>query len=369
MKKAVTDPRNIAFALIIVILAALPFCISMFRLTLMGKFTAFAILALGLDLIWGYTGILSLGHGVFFGLGAYCMGMYMKLAASGGALPDFMGWSGLSELPFFWKAFRSPVFSMLLIVLVPLTLAFIIGAVTFRNRIRGVYFSIISQALALVFVTLFVGMQKYTGGTNGITGFTTLLGMSLASPMTKVILYYVTVAFLVLTYAFSKWLVSRKTGRILIAIRDGENRAYFSGYNSSHYKLFIYCVSAVLAAVAGALFVPFSGIISPNEMSIAFSVEMIVWVAVGGRGTLIGAVIGALLVNLGKTYVSESFPQVWSYFIGILFIVCVLFMKDGLVGLVMDANQKLQSRFSPSDKTDVSANTNKKITLYVKKGV
>jgi len=226
-----------------------------------------------------------------------------------------------------------------------------------------------TQALALVFVTLFVGMQKYTGGTNGITGFTTLLGMSLASPMTKVILYYVTVAFLVLTYAFSKWLVSRKTGRILIAIRDGENRAYFSGYNSSRYKLFIYCVSAVLAAVAGALFVPFSGIISPNEMSIAFSVEMIIWVAVGGRGTLIGAVIGALLVNLGKTYVSESFPQVWSYFIGILFIVCVLFMKDGLVGLVMDANQKLQSRFSPSDKTDVSANTNKKITLYVKKGV
>lgn len=328
--------KNAAFGVVVFIVALLPLFLSPFRVSLVGKYITYAIVAMALDLIWGYTGILSLGHGVFFGLGGYAFGMYLKLVASNGRLPDFMGWSGLTELPWFWKMYDSAPAAIILVMLVPACLAFVIGFLTFTNRIKGVYFSILSQALALVFVTLFVGLQQYTGGTNGLTDFTKLFGMNLASKTTKYIWYYVALVFMVLTYVLFTKVLKSKCGRVLVAIRDGENRTRFSGYYVAQYKTFVYGLSALAVGVSGALFVPFSGIISPSEMSIGNSIDMAIWVAVGGRGTLIGAVIGAFVVNLCKTLVSENFPEIWSYFIGLLFVVVVMFLPRGLTGVFMD---------------------------------
>lgn len=327
------DKKNLDFILLVLALLTMPFVLTLFRLTLLGKFLCYAIVALGIDLIWGYTGILSLGHGVFFGLGAYAMAMHLKLVASGSSLPEFMVTGGLTQLPAFWKPFASAPFAFFAVIALPLLLAFIVGFSTFKNRIKGVYFSILSQALAWAFVTIFVGMQAYTGGSNGITGFTTLLGIQLQNPMNLVSFYYVAVALLVVTYVFCTWFMSRGIGKILIAIRDGENRTYFTGYDSSRYKTFVYCISAIITGIAGAMYVLFAGMISPKELDIAFSVEMVIWVAVGGRGTLIGAVIGALLVNAMKTGISETAPDMWLYFIGLLFVLVVLFMPKGLVGV------------------------------------
>ena len=329
---------------LIAVMLFMPFTLSLFRLTLLGKFICYAIVAIGIDLIWGYTGILSLGHGVFFGLGAYAMAMGMKMVATGGGLADFMKNGGLTSLPAIWRPFTSEPVAFALVVLIPLALAFFMGIMTFTNRIRGVYFSILSQALAWAFVTIFIGMQKYTGGTNGITGFTTVFGLKLSEPMTIVYIYYAAVVALFLVYVFATWLMSRQMGKLLSASRDGENRTYFSGYDSSRYKTFIYCISAVLAGIAGALYVPFAGMISPREMDIAFSVEMVIWVAVGGRGTLIGAVIGAILVSVMKTGISETFPNIWSYFLGILFVCVVLFLPKGLMGIWDSIRGKMKSR-------------------------
>ncbi|WP_295631485.1 urea ABC transporter permease subunit UrtC [uncultured Mitsuokella sp.] len=328
------DKKNLVFLALVLVLLTMPFVLTLFRLTLLGKFICYAIVALGIDLIWGYTGILSLGHGVFFGLGAYAMAMHLKLVASGSSLPEFMVTGGLTQLPAFWKPFASAPFAFFAVIALPLLLALVVGFSTFKNRIKGVYFSILSQALAWAFVTIFVGMQAYTGGSNGITGFTTLLGIQLQNPMNLVSFYYLAVALLFLTYVFCTWLMSRGIGKILIAIRDGENRTYFTGYDSSRYKTFIYCISAIITGIAGAVYVLFAGMISPKELDIAFSVEMVIWVAVGGRGTLIGAVIGALLVNAMKTGISETIPDMWLYFIGLLFVLVVLFMPKGLVGVV-----------------------------------
>ena len=327
------DKKNLVFILLVLALVTMPFVLTLFRLTLLGKFLCYAIVALGIDLIWGYTGILSLGHGVFFGLGAYAMAMHLKLVASDSSLPEFMVTGGLTQLPAFWKPFASAPFAFFAVIALPLLVVLIVGFSTFKNRIKGVYFSILSQALAWAFVTIFVGMQAYTGGSNGITGFTTLFGIQLQNPMNLVSFYYVAVALLVVTYVFCTWLMSRGIGKILIAIRDGENRTYFTGYDSSRYKTFIYCISAVITGIAGAMYVLFAGMISPKELDIAFSVEMVIWVAVGGRGTLIGAVIGALLVNAMKTGISETAPDMWLYFIGLLFVLVVLFMPKGLVGV------------------------------------
>ena len=336
--------NNIIAIVLFILLAIAPLFLSDFRTNLLGKFIAFAVLALGIDLIWGYTGILSLGHGVFFGLGAYCMAMYLKLEASSGKLPDFMSWSGQEVLPWFWKPFAYAPVAIVLAILVPVMLALIIGYLTFKNRIRGVYFSILTQALSIIFVVLFVGQQAFTGGTNGITNFKTIFGFPLSSSYTKVSLYYVTLGFLILAFLFCKWLVQSRLGKVLIAIRDGENRARFSGYNPAIYKTFVYCISAGLAGLAGALYVPQVGIISPAEMGIVPSVEMVIWVAIGGRGTLVGAVIGAILVNSTKSLISERFPDVWSYFIGIIFITVVIFMPYGLVGLSKQIKRKIKER-------------------------
>lgn len=331
--------KNIAFAVVAFLIAILPVFLSPFRVSLVGKFITYAIVALSLDMIWGYTGILSLGHGVFFGLGGYGLGMYLKLLASGNRLPDFMSWSGRTVLPWFWEFYKTAPSAVIMILLVPTALAFALGLLTFTNRIRGVYFSILSQALALVFVTLFVGLQGYTGGTNGITEFTKLFGLPFSKLTTKYFWYYVALAFLILTYAVFSWILRTKCGRVLVAVRDGENRTRFSGYQVANYKTFVYSLSALFTGIAGALFVPFSGIISPSEMSISNSIDMAIWVAVGGRGNLIGAVIGALVVNITKTLVSESFPEIWSYFIGSIFVLVVLFLPRGLTGVFADAKE------------------------------
>lgn len=336
-----TRRKNIAFLIIILIVALLPAFLSPFRVSLVGKFITYAIVALCIDLIWGYTGILSLGHGVFFGLGGYGMGMYLKLVASHGKLPDFMSWSGRTTLPWFWEFYKTAPEAILMILLVPSVLAFVLGLLTFLNRIKGVYFSILSQALALVFVTLFIGLQQYTGGTNGITEFSTLFGLPIAGIKAKYIWYYVALFFLVITYFTFSNIMKTKCGRVLVAIRDGENRARFSGYQTATYKTFVYVLSALFTGIAGALFVPFSGIISPSEMSISNSIDMAIWVAVGGRGTLIGAVIGAFLVNITKTLISESLPEIWSYFIGAIFVLVVLFLPRGLTGVFSYAKEKL----------------------------
>ena len=314
------------------VLLVLPLLLSDFRLNLLGKFLTFAIVALGIDLLWGYTGILTLGHGVFFSLGAYAMGMYLKLQSE--SLPDFMTWSGLTELPWFWKPFAHVWFALPMVILVPVAVAVVIGIPTFRARIKGPYFAILTQALALVFSILFIGQQPYTGGTNGVTNLQSIFGYSLSEPATMRGLYLVTAVILILVFLFAKWLVSTKTGRILVAIRDGENRFRFLGYNTTLFKVAIFGLSAAIAGLAGALYVPQVGIISPSMMGILPSVEMAIWVAVGGRGTLVGAVIGALVVNFAKTYLSESFPSSWLYFQGALFVGVVLFFPQGIVGLI-----------------------------------
>lgn len=333
--------RNGAISIIFILLCLAPLVLSDFRINLLGKFVAYAILALGIDLIWGFTGILSLGHGVYFGLGAYCMAMYLKLEASGGKVPDFMSWSGKEVLPWFWKPFASAPFALTMAILIPLLLALIIGYLTFKNRIRGVYFSILTQALTVIFVVWFIGEQAYTGGTNGITDLKTIFGFSLANDGTKLVLYYIAVLLLLAAYVFCKFIIDRRTGRVLVAIRDGENRIRFSGYNPTVYKVFVYAISAGLAGLAGAIFVPQVGIISPAEMGIVPSVEMVIWVAIGGRGTLVGAIIGAILVNSLKSLFSENFPAVWSYFMGIAFIVVVIFMPAGLMGIYYQIKEKL----------------------------
>ncbi|GAB7388387.1 urea ABC transporter permease subunit UrtC [Bacillaceae bacterium] len=332
------EPLALALAVVALVLA--PLFLSDFRLSLLGKFLALAIAAIGIDLLWGFTGILSLGHGVFFGLGAYGMAMYLKLEASGGQLPDFMSWSGLMELPWFWQPFANPLFALAAALGIPMALAALLGYLTFRNRIKGVFFSILSQAVVMIVVTLFIGQQAYTGGTNGITNFKTFFGFSLSSPKMQTFLYYLTFAVLVAVYAACRRLAASRTGKILVAIRDGENRVRFSGYNPTVYKVFVYTLSAGLAALAGILFVLQVGIISPAMMGIIPSIEMVLWVAVGGRGTLSGAVLGALLTNGAKSFISEWFPDFWLYFLGALFVIVVLFLPQGIVGLLNGLQNK-----------------------------
>ena len=322
------------------VLLVLPLVLSDFRLNLLGKFLTFAIVAIGIDLIWGYTGILSLGHGVFFSLGAYAMGMYLKLQSE--SLPDFMVWTGLTELPWFWKPFLHAWFAIPMAILVPVALAVIIGIPTFRARIKGPYFAILTQALALVCSILFIGQQPYTGGTNGVTNLQDVFGYSLSEPATMRGLYLVTAALLVVVFLFAKWLVSTKMGRIFVAIRDGENRFRFLGYNSTLFKVAVFAISAGLAGLAGALYVPQVGIISPSMMGILPSVEMAIWVAVGGRGTLVGAILGALVVNFAKTYLSETFPDSWLYFQGALFVGVVLLFPQGIIGLLAKVKDRLR---------------------------
>ena len=325
---------RLVFAVIIfVVLALVPVVLPMFRTTLIARFMCYAIIALGLDMIWGYTGIMSLGHGVYFGLGAYCMAMYLKLAASGGGLPDFMVWSGFDSLPAWWAPFANPVFALVMVVVAPVVVSVVVGFLTFLHKIKGVYFAILSQALALIMSVLLVGSQQYTGGSNGLTDFDTIFGAPLSSPVTKIVLYYVTLAVLIGVFALCLFLVGRRIGKIFMAIRDSENRLRFTGYNTAMFKVFVYALSAAIAGIAGALYVSQVGIITPTDVAVAPSIEMIVWVAVGGRGTLVGAMVGALAVNAVKTIASETFPDLWNYALGLVCIVVVLFLPGGIMDI------------------------------------
>lgn len=317
-----------------ILLFAAPLVLSDFRVNLLGKILAFAILALSLDLIWGYAGMLSLGHGVFFGLGAYAFAMFLKLEASAGELPDFMFWSGLNELPFFWLPFQQVWFALPMTFIMPGVLAGAIGYLVFRSRITGVYFALITQALALLVSILFIGQQAYTGGTNGITNLTSVFGHPIYSTSTQQSLYFITVCALLVSYLVCLGIVSSPFGRLLIAIRDDENRVRFLGYDPALIKSVIFFVSAGLAGIGGALYAPQVGIVSPSIMGIVPSIEVAVWVAVGGRGTLMGAIIGAIVVNYAKSLLSESFPDFWTYFLAVLFIGAVLLFPRGMIGLL-----------------------------------
>jgi len=338
-KPMAADPREqiMRFApaiLLAIVLLAAPLVLSDFRTNLLGKILTFGILALSLDLIWGYAGMLSLGHSVFFGLGAYSFAMYLKLEASAGGLPDFMFWSGLKELPFFWVPFQHVWIALPMVVIIPGVLAGAIGYLVFRSRITGVYFALITQAFALIVSILFIGQQPYTGGTNGLTNLTSVFGHSIYNPSTQLALYFISVGVLIAAYLLCVGIVSSPFGRLLVAIRDDENRVRFSGYDPALIKTAVYCVSAALAGIGGALFAPQVGIVSPTMMGIVPSIEVAVWVAVGGRGTLIGAIIGAVIVNYAKTLLSESFPDIWTYFLGALFIGSVLLFPRGIIGLL-----------------------------------
>ncbi len=323
------------------------FHVSDFTLNLFGKFLAYAILALGLDLIWGYTGILSMGHGVFFGLGAYCMGMYLTLEIGGegvyqSKLPDFMVWNRVKELPLFWKPFHSFFFTTLAVAVVPGLLAAVFGFLAFRTRVRGVYFAIITQALALSAWLVFNRNEVNLGGTNGLTNFKKILGFTLTEASTQRGLYVATALALCGAYLLCRWIVKSRAGKILLAIRDAENRVLYSGYTPANYKVFVFTVSAMLAGVAGALYVPQVGIITPGRIGVLPSIEMVIWVAVGGRGSLIGAVIGAVGVNWARSYLTSSYPDYWLYFLGGIFILVVQFFPDGILGVVRDAPRKLE---------------------------
>jgi urea transport system permease protein len=332
-------PRGwIALAVAAVLIAVLPFFLSSYWVTLLGKVMCYAMVAIAMDLIWGYCGILSLGHGLFFALGGYAMGMYLmrQIGREGqyqSDLPDFMVFLDWKTLPWQWWNSDQFWWAALLVVLVPGLLAFVFGYFAFRSRVKGVYFSIITQALTFAAMLLFFRNATGFGGNNGFTDFKRILGFSVTAPETRIALFVLTGFFLVATLLLARWIVTSKFGRVLRAIRDAETRVAFCGYDTVHYKVAIFTLSAVLCGIAGALYVPQVGIINPSEMSPAQSIEIAIWVALGGRGTLVGPIIGAGVVNGAKSFFTQAFPEYWLYFLGLIFILATLFLPQGLAGL------------------------------------
>ena len=315
------------------------FHLSSYWVTLVGKIMCYAIVALAMDLVWGYAGILSLGHGLFFALGGYAMGMHLmrQIGRQGqyqSDLPDFMVFLDWKEYPWHWWNTDQFWWAMLLVVLVPGLLAYVFGYFAFRSRVKGVYFSIITQALTFAAMLLFFRNATGFGGNNGFTDFKRILGFAIATPETRIALFAVTGATLIGTLLLGRWLVTSRFGRVLMAIRDAEQRVAFCGYNTVNYKLFIWTLSAVLCGIAGALYVPQVGIINPSEFDPANSIEVVIWVAVGGRGTLTGAILGAGVVNGAKSYLTQAYPEYWLYVLGLLFILVTLFLPQGIVGLL-----------------------------------
>jgi urea transport system permease protein len=359
MRAATTNNRNlelIGFALIAaLILVVLPISLDIFRLNLVGKYLTYAFVAVGLVLCWGHTGILSLGQGLFFGLGGYCMAMFLKLEAASAAntkiqstpgIPDFMDWNQLKELPFFWFPFKSLPLAVLAIVAVPAILAFIVGTAMFKRRVGGVYFAIITQALAAVMTILIIGQQGYTGGVNGITDLRTLQGWDIRTDHAKYILYFVCCSFLIASMFLARFVLASKLGRILVAVRDKEDRVRFSGYDVANFKIFIFCLASAIAAVGGAMFTLQVGFMSPSLVGIVPSIEMVIFCAIGGRHSVVGAVVGTLLVNWGKTVFSESFPELWLFAMGGMFIGVVQLFPRGVAGLVTDQLIPLVTRLA-----------------------
>ncbi|WP_345827305.1 urea ABC transporter permease subunit UrtC [Pantoea sp. BRR-3P] len=326
------------------LLLVLPFCallpathplaISTYTLTLVGKILCYAIVAVALDLVWGYAGLLSLGHGLFFALGGYAMGMYLMRQASGDGLPAFMSFLSWNELPWFWAGTQHFAWALCLIVLAPGLLALVFGFFAFRSKIKGVYFSIMTQALTYAGMLLFFRNETGFGGNNGFTGFTTLLGFNVTATGTRIGLFVATVLLLLVSLGIGFALARSKFGRVLTAVRDAENRLMFVGYDPKGFKLFVWTLSAVLCGLAGALYVPQVGIINPSEMSPTNSIEAAIWVALGGRGTLIGPLLGAAIVNGAKSWFTVAFPEYWLFFLGLMFILVTLFLPRGVIGLL-----------------------------------
>lgn len=338
--------------------------LSGYSITLIAKYMTYAMLALAVDLIWGYCGILSLGHGAFFGLGGYMMGMYlMRQIGTRGVygdpiLPDFMVFLNWKELPWFWHGFQSFPYAMLMVVLVPGLLALIFGYLAFRSRVTGVYLSIITQALVYALMLAFFRNDMGFGGNNGFTDFKDLLGFNLATPATRMSLFLCTAVALGGSYVLCRYVVASRAGRVIAAVRDAESRARFMGYRVENYKLWVFVFSAVLAGVAGALYVPQIGIINPGEFSPAQSIEIVIWVAIGGRGTLYGAVVGAVIVNYAKTYFTAALPSFWLYALGALFVLVPLLLPRGVVGALsglMKSRATRRRRAAPTSdvKSDV----------------
>ena len=341
--------------LIAFIAVVLPLFLDIFRLNLVGKYLTYAFVAIGLVLCWGYGGILSLGQGVFFGLGGYCMAMFLKLEASDPettaiqstpGIPDFMDWNQLTELPWFWVPFQSFPFALIAIFVVPTIFAFIIGVAMFKRRVGGVYFAIITQAIAAILTILIIGQQGLTGGVNGITDLRTLLGWDITSDSAKYILYYVNIALLVICILIGRFILTGRVGKLLLALKDKEDRVRFSGYDVSNFKIFIFCIAAMFSAIGGAMFTLQVGFMSPSFVGIVPSIEMVIFAAVGGRMSLIGAVYGTLLVNYGKTLFSESFPELWLFLMGALFISVVVAFPNGLAGVYTQLREKYGSKIT-----------------------
>lgn len=326
-----------------------PLFLSTYNLSILGRFVALSMLGIGIALIWGHTGILSLGQGVFFGLGGYALAMHLKMVADQG-MPDFMLWNGVETLPWWWEPFRSGAFSLLMILVVPTAASALLGWLVFRRRITGVYIALITQALALAFSTLLVSQQGLTGGFNGLTNFRSLFGHHLAAPETRVILYYLSLVLLVAAYCGVQWVTGTHVGKILLAIRDGENRVRFFGYNTAAYKTFAFAVSGLLAGVGGALYTLHVGVISPAMLGVVPSIEMVVWVALGGRDSLAGAVLGTLLGNLAKDRISSAFPEMWLYVMGALFVLVVTAFPKGLIGLLRGRSKRAGQATKPAVK-------------------
>ena len=326
----------ILWVLIIAAIVAAPSVLPVFRLNLLGRFLALAIVALGIDLIWGFTGLLSLGQGIFFALGGYAAAMYLQLNSSEDLLngiPEFFTLYGVDRLPAFWQPFHSPFFTLVAIWLIPAVLAALLGNLVFRNRVKGVYFSILTQAALLVFFNFFNGQQKLINGTNGLkTDVTQLFGQMVGSPEMQRGFFWVTAVVVIFTWLFVRWVVRGRFGDVLIAIRDDEPRLRFAGYNPTLFKTLVFAIAGGLAGIGGALYTVQSGIVSPQFMTVPFSIEMVIWVAVGGRGTLVGAILGAVFINYAKSLVSEAMPQSWLFIQGGLFILVVTALPEGVIG-------------------------------------
>jgi urea transport system permease protein len=339
--------RFLGLPILGLLLVLMPLLLSEFRLNLLAKYLCFAFPAIGIVLIWGYGGILSLGQGIFFGLGSYMMAMFLKLESTtsdssaqqlseffGSNLPDFMVWNSVDALPWWWEPFHSFWFTLPAILILPAFLAFVLAYLNFRKRVGGVYFSIITLAFSAIMAIVIIGQQGVTGGVNGITDFKTFFGISFEAQGVRTGLYLATVALLLIALVVGRFIISSRLGKILVAIRDREDRVRFSGYDPAMFKGFIFAVAAILSAIGGALFTLQVGLASPSLVGIVPSIEMVIYAAVGGRLSLIGAVYGAILVGAGKTYFSENFVEYWLYFIGGLFMLVVIFLPEGLASLL-----------------------------------
>jgi urea transport system permease protein len=338
---------RVGFVLVaVVLLLVLPFALNVFRLGLAAKYLSLAFSAVGIVLIWGYGGILSLGQGLFFGLGSYMLAMFLKLEATnsdssaqalsaffGSNLPDFMVWNSVETLPIWWEPFNYVGFTLPAIILLPAALAFFFSYAAFRRRIGSVYFSIVTLSLSAIMAIMIIGQQGVTGGVNGINDFRSFMGINLDTDSAKIGMYYITVGLLLLAMLVAGFVLNSRLGRVVIAIRDNEDRVRFSGYNPALFKAFIFSIAAVFSAIGGALFTIQQSLASPSLVGIVPSIEMVVYAAVGGRLSLVGAVLGAMLVGTAKTVFSENFATLWVYFIGFLFVFVVMFLPNGIVGL------------------------------------